>query len=553
MLFHRMMLAGAPIALVGVAILAVSRHNDRRDILVNIRSLTSQELESDGFALAADQELRVEAVGASDEGGSAEFWAGNAWVLDAGTRKVVWELRNAPTNPKDGGLCEFEGTLGLPAGLYVVHYSSFADRSTSKHFRIRIRGNGRRLTEREIERASEAFTRDAFVSFIGLDGDVNRRIGFSVEEPTEVEIYAIGEADDAGARDYAWVINANTREVVWKLGQDSLGHAGGGAKNVIDRTRLMLDRGSYAAFAVTDGSHDASGWNAPPPYDPEFWGLTIKALDENPQLEVHAYRPPAPEGAFVSLTAVGDDEMVTQGFTLSRPLDMRVYALGEATGGQMHDYGWILDASTRRPVWQMTDGETAHAGGAEKNRVVDRVINLQPGNYIVYYVTDGSHSWSEWNSSPPADPDAWGITLFAADGTVDPDVVGEYDAASDPRIVAQLSAIRDDERRSARFTLDGETQLRVYALGEGSDGDMYDYAWIEDAGTGRTAWEMTYKITGHAGGADKNRMFDGTILLPAGEYLLHYESDGSHSLESWNSTPPADPFNYGVTLFRAGR
>lgn len=263
--------------------------------------------------------------------------------------------------------------------------------------------------------------------------------------------------------------------------------------------------------------------------------------------------PPSVDGAFVSLTRVRDDEIASQGFTLSQPTDVRVYAVGEGTGNEMHDFGWIISASSRRPVWQMQYGNTKRAGGATKNRMVNEVITLDPGNYIAYFLTDGSHSWSDWNSSPPKHENAWGITLLAADGTVDGDIIGAYDVASDPAIIAQLMAIRDDASRSRRFTLDNETEIRIYALGEGESGDMYDYAWIEDAETGQDLWEMTYRVTEHAGGARKNRLFDGTIVLPAGEYLLRYEADGSHSLEGWNMTPPLDPFAYGVTLLRVGR
>jgi hypothetical protein len=198
----------------------------------------------------------------------------------------------------------------------------------------------------------------------------------------------------------------------------------------------------------------------------------------------------------------------------------------------------------------MKYGDTETAGGATKNRMVDEVVSLEAGNYIAYYMTDGSHSWDDWNSSPPSHEDAWGLTLFAADGNVDSGVIGEYNPASDPAIVAQLVHIRDDANRSAEFTLEEEAEVRIYALGEGDGGEMYDFAWIEDAKTGQDIWEMTYQITDHAGGARKNRKFDGTVSLKAGNYLLRYRTDGSHSFEEWNTTPPNDPFSYGVTLFR---
>ena len=77
---------------------------------------------------------------------------------------------------------------------------------------------------------------------------------------------------------------------------------------------------------------------------------------------------------------------------------------------------------------------------------------------------------------------------------------------------------------------------------------MYDYGWIENAKTGRTVWEMTFRRTDHAGGGDKNRKFDDIIDLDAGTYEVFYESDGSHSFGDWNTTPPRKPRNWGITI-----
>jgi hypothetical protein len=116
--------------------------------------------------------------------------------------------------------------------------------------------------------------------------------------------------------------------------------------------------------------------------------------------------------------------------------------------------------------------------------------------------------------------------------------------------VAEAVRVRDSDDVRRRFTLDRETTLRVYALGEATGGDMHDYGWIEDARTGRRVWEMTYRTTEHAGGAAKNRKFDGSIHLPAGEYLLVYRTDGSHAFGEWNADPPDDPEAWGIAVRR---
>jgi len=92
----------------------------------------------------------------------------------------------------------------------------------------------------------------------------------------------------------------------------------------------------------------------------------------------------------------------------------------------------------------------------------------------------------------------------------------------------------------------------VYALGEGSDGEMFDFGWIENAATGRKVWEMEYRETEPAGGHAKNRRVDRTIRLEKGEYVLRYVSDDSHSYNNWNVSAPQDAAHWGMTVLAAG-
>jgi len=250
----------------------------------------------------------------------------------------------------------------------------------------------------------------------------------------------------------------------------------------------------------------------------------------------------------VDLTRLEDDEAKFGHFSLSRTTDVRVYAVGEGMDGEMYDYGWIVNTANGRTVWEMEYRNTEHAGGDRKNRLVDATISLRRGNYVVYFVTDDSHSYDDWNARAPYDEEAWGILVAESNRSRDGSREG---ARGDSRWteVARLTGIRDDVRRRTYFTLDRRARVRVYALGEGDRNEMYDYAWLEDADSRSTIWEMNYRNSEHAGGASKNRMVDSTGWLPAGEYILRYESDGSHSPQSWNDDPPRDRRNYGVTVF----
>jgi hypothetical protein len=576
-----------------------SRLRAQGAVLVDMRAFSPHELRTEGFVLSQPQDVHIRAVGADERsrdrlkigpitintdklGWDRGYWRGNAWILDARTREVAWEMADASTKPRGSGgdrdgIREFDANVHLTAGTYEVRYASYSadgsqsrdigwisngerrrarmkyyDDGLSENFALEIRGNGQKLAPQDIGRARDEFKRSAIVSLTGVHDAATVRAGFSLAKPTEVEIYAIGEVQGNSAFDYGWIINADTRERVWKLDERHSELAGGAQKNRMVREVRTLPAGRYAAVFTTDDSHDPADWNAAPPYDPDFWGLTISAKNpaDRANAQAYAYEAVPMKDAIVALNGLHDNESRTYGFTLNKPMDVRVYAVGEGRDGQMFDYGWITDAKTHRYVWQMRYDDTDNAGGDEKNRVVDRVVHLDRGNYIVGFVTDGSHSYGDWNAAPPMDGEYWGITILPASGTLDRSAISAFDEKVDPSVVAQLVRVKDDQDRRTRFTLDRDGEVRVYALGEGTGGDMDDYGWIEDARTGNTVWEMRYRETQHAGGAKKNRVEDNVLHLPAGSYVLHYKTDGSHSFGHWNDDPPEDPTSYGITVYR---
>jgi len=117
-------------------------------------------------------------------------------------------------------------------------------------------------------------------------------------------------------------------------------------------------------------------------------------------------------------------------------------------------------------------------------------------------------------------------------------------------IIAHFIAVGNDADRSAQFTLARTSRVRIYAIGEAQNREMFDYGWIEDARTGTVIWEMSYGLTFHAGGGRKNRMLNSTIVLEKGNYLLRYKTDDSHAYDDWNTDPPDDRDYYGITLYR---
>jgi hypothetical protein len=116
-------------------------------------------------------------------------------------------------------------------------------------------------------------------------------------------------------------------------------------------------------------------------------------------------------------------------------------------------------------------------------------------------------------------------------------------------VIAQIVQVLDNEDKSVTFNVASSQEVRIFAIGEGQGGEMFDYGWIEDVDKGSRVWEMQAARTAHAGGADKNRKVDVVITLPAGNYKLRYKSDDSHAFDHWNSLPPDINF-WGIAVYK---
>src|SRR5712664_2745251 len=175
--------------------------------LVDIQNLAPRELLVSAFVLAAPQDLKLSAVAAEPwpdrvRSRDAEHWQDDeqttwpaaAWILDARTRAVVWDMRAVDTRRESNGLRRFSGTVRLPAGTYEAHYASYPASSISwngdinislreiirlgrrvkyggpyvengvyRQFGVSIEGAGRIATQDDIHAAHAAFTESAIV------------------------------------------------------------------------------------------------------------------------------------------------------------------------------------------------------------------------------------------------------------------------------------------------------------------------------------------------------------------------------------------------------
>jgi hypothetical protein len=530
------------------------------------------------FTLGQNEKVKIDGMGgAYHHNGRMLVYYG--WILDSETRKVVWHTADDILRPDfDYGSFEINAQVSLNKGTYEVYFTSafyhrnnnwnvnpvgsffdevFGDRNKEKYKVEMQEGMGIEVSAGSLTKqsAGEMFQKkvsNAVVSISKPENNSNIKKGFSLSAPTALRIYAIGEGGDEETFDYAWIYDVDKRKRVWVMDYTNTDFAGGADKNMVVDEVITLPAGNYMVSYATDDSHSYNDWNAMPPHDPVFSGITVWAKSDADKKNLVAFRAPEELKPALELTRIRDDDYVSKGLSVKSAADFRLVCMGEASGDDaMADYGWIINAATRKIIWDMNDVRTEHAGGAKKNRMVDDIIHLEKGDYVVYYVTDDSHSYHDWNSGPPHEQDAYGITLWptrkedaAKVSTFEPETF------KSDRVVVEIVRVRDDESLSETFTLDRDTNLRIFALGEGVDGDMVDYGWIKNTETGKVVWEMTYRNTEDAGGARKNRMYNDTIILPKGTYKVYYESDGSHSYRDWNASPPRDPERYGISLMK---
>lgn len=554
--------------------------------LVDLNKFYAEEINLAGFTLNTDQEVTIEVKIISPRRNYRTYHFTSAWMLNSDTRAVVWQLRDKEPEERDRYTAVYKEETKLPAGTYEVYYSTYPatyfdeddhhwgspgffsgffnmlfdedeDNDRYKFFNdlydelyCRVSGDGISLSAEQIEDKQKAFAAHAFISFSSVKDDAFEEQIFKVTEPVEVELYAQGEARRDGEYDFGVLLNLETRERVWQLTYRRSEYGGGANKNRVAHDIVELKPGIYKLMFVTDDSHSFRNWNEAPPFDPAFWGITLTPVSDagRSALVKLSSSDELKSESVLSFEKVRDNEYLSRGFTLLKPLNLHIYALGEGRDGEMYDYGWIIDAKSKEKVWEMSYRDTESAGGDSKNRLFDNIVHFEPGNYIAYYITDDSHSYRDWNVSPPFDPAAWGLAIDVMDETYREGDFKPYEPEKDPAILAQLVRVDDHAHKKAPFTLKSDGLVHIYAIGEGSGGEMYDYAWIEDAKTGKVVWEMDYHKTERAGGARKNRIFDDNIQLKAGDYIVCYESDDSHSFNDWNDRPPRDPFSWGVTI-----
>lgn len=399
------------------------------------------------------------------------------------------------------------------------------------------------------------------------------RQDFSLQRGADVVVDAVGAGSKASGAflAYAWILDLGSRRPVWRM-EMSRATKAKAEGNLRQSETIHLPAGAYALFFTAYGgsfpieksvkllklfnlgTFSISGgnkvrWNELG--DSDEWGTSIE-LAEGTAPDVIG-PPPAPmeDAALIRLDRVGDCAFRRVGLDLTARAQFRIRAYGEysSAGKGFADDAWIEDRDGCERVWEMTLVNTEQAGGAEKNRVFEGEVAIDPGRYLVCYATDDSHAWEAWNANPPYDPDAWGIAIIpsvplpAAVARVTPD-------PADENLVVRIDRVGDGEFRSEGLRVRHAADFCVRGLGEWDrNHDRYlDYGWIEDAYTLETVWTMASQPGIYAAGEARNRLVQDRVHLNSGTYRVCYVSDEAHSYAGWSNYPPYFPEAWGISL-----
>lgn len=591
-------LFAAVLLLLGIG--AAPAHSEDEILLLDHIELNSTESET--FTVQSKTDVHITAVGA--QWGNSESMYAYPWIINAETHNLVWSMDDDFTRPvKDSeSLRQFDDEVELYPGTYTLYYYAcqpffFGSNFDFSAMKINLKDLDKDIEEllkklgisdEDIKNKHDThvisfsdMTDKLYVRLAGdpeivaadsypdlpepvvalehPENDAYLSEGFTLTSEADLQIYSIGEYstyNDAMV-DWGWIIDANTRDHVWEMKRNNTDWAGGADKNRRFRDRRRFPAGNYVAYYVTDDSHTYNDWNANPPYDPDGYGLSIYVVDPDDRSKIKPYEDAKEEKPIVRLTKVGDNERLSEAFRVESPANLRIYAIGEYDRfrDKMADYAWVTQPDGHRKVWVMTYDDTEPAGGDTKNRLFDGVVSFEPGDYVLYYVSDGSHSYAGgWNAAPPYDQKSYGVSIFPADQDHQPQIVLiNKDDIKHKRSIAEITDLGNNENRRTRFSLSSPTRVNVQAMGEGTRYGMVDYGWIENETTGDVVWEMTYRKTSHAGGADKNRLVNQTILLDKGEYVVHFVTDDSHTARDPNAELPEEPVEWGIVLTKADK
>ena len=399
---------------------------------------------------------------------------------------------------------------------------------------------------------------DGFLAFSDLSTRHLYEGHFEVGEATMVYVDARAafETDHStsGLVVFPWIVNRSTREVAWEMTEV------GAQRNGVEATKkdsVLLPPGIYSAYYTTYGpsrksSRSGSFLGLKPHWtnNPSFWMLSLKTNGEQSAVTVLKNVPERAKtdsGASLVWNYVPSysSQEYSQIVRVKTPTQVEIQGTAALCNSGC-DKLRIFAMPQEDLVWELKEEMASSAGGAVSNKKFDLKVDLDAGLYKFEYTVGRDQVSRSWQANPPLFPDDWGTFIYATD----PSNVFPFDPWSDSDVLVSLLQAGNDEELSMTLELDKALTVIVYGMGEmRSEDSKYDYGWIEKEGRGARVWDMSYDASVPAGGDEMNRSVMGILTLEPGRYFLKYQSDGSHSYNSWNKSGPENPERWGIALF----
>lgn len=388
---------------------------------------------------------------------------------------------------------------------------------------------------------------------------------FVVSEPSLLLLKATGsrEAETATNSDlaaHAWVVNRDNHQVLWRMTEQNVVADHGTLVSAEDEIIALPGKYDlfFASYGSTWGSLKKRGkffglrlgshWTG----DADGWKVQVTAVDPSTKepimLRTLSSDRASETGREVWATGpLSGNRKVEEVFTITRPVTLNVYSVGEFCDEGDCDYGWVENLATGERLWQLSTDNTVHAGGSRSNRSFDGPVHFAPGTYKAVFVTDPGHAYQEWYSNPPFNPYAWGMRI-TANSEDDLAAVQRVDLWSLPPVAA-LTRVGNGTVVRKSFTVREPSLVAVAASGEVGRSSLYDFATLKNTSTGATTWQMSWEASVPAGGYEENRYEEAFLTLPPADYQLVYETDDSHAYGSYHNGTPDHPERWGVALF----
>ena len=413
-----------------------------------------------------------------------------------------------------------------------------------------------------------------------VDSESLHHRSLDVDRDVSISITGVGSYEDDRAvpplAAYGWILDRNTREVVWSM-DDAEDMIRGRGLTAEVKDEIALEAGQYEVFFASYGNRVEGAarrtlfgritggldWRN----DEDYWYLVLDVLEgkETDAKPVHRDREEAGKspGEMAIWSARTARNHTAEQFLFEVKTDTRVLVrcIGEITN-DANDWGWIENVLTRERVWEFDRENSKPAGGLEQNRVSVSEIDLPTGIYLAAYTTDATHAFNDWRGNPPFDPFNWGMSIVPSGSA---DALAKFDPWENQEPIVALMPSRNSEFKAITFTVDRPDRVMLYGLGEIKRSDRYDYGWIERAPVTQqqdaeywedrtpnpdaTVWQMEYNDSEPAGGDDSNRRSIAFLELNPDTYTLYYRTDDSHAYEDWRNGEPMQSDRWGVALF----